>query len=472
MTRRSSAARAPDAEALQRGPRQTARPAAAPGFSLAGRMPGSPAAVLHLQRTVGNASVSRALNAPTAPGPDGRRVERSGQAGRRIQRDPAPVAAPAAPAGPAQQGPEEDPKAGPDPAWAAISKLIAEQLGEDKIKEYAKSLAGKGVDLLIAQVKDAATEKDFIAKSQVELLGTMLSEQAKKDAETLASSDAAKAFRERLLTITNEQPGIVIAAAIAAAAVAYLTNVDVPEISKKIDILKGLTGEGKLDIGKIQQLTVQQASAALKYSSTHFSAGISGAYAGEGDKQGASGGANVAFGEKEIQFKGSLKLNPDGTVKVDLGQAIDVKKFGMETGVSIQSDKMVAIISVKVGGKDSYVSGKTTVGPDGQVSLDLGIKAGDWTVSGTATGLGGDKPAGEGSITGTNVFGLKGLDANAKIKFGAAGLSSASGGVTYGADTKHGRAFISFKAETVGGEKKDGPPIGAEGVIGLGFTFK
>jgi hypothetical protein len=425
-----------------------------------------------LQRTVGNACVSRLLSGATSRARDGGEVERTGQLGCRIQRNPAPATVPAAQGGSAQQAPGENPTGGPDPAWAAISKLIAEQLGEDKIKEYAKSLAEKGVDLLIAQVKDAATEKDFIAKSQVELLGTMLSEQAKKDAEALASSDAAKAFRERLLTITKEQPGIVIAAAIAAAAVAYMTNVDVPEISKKIEILKGLTGEGKLDIGKIQQLTVQQASAALKYSSTHFSAGISAEYAGEGEKKGASGGANVAFGEKDIQFKGSLKLNPDGTVKVDLGQAIDVKKFGMETGVSIQSDKMVAIISVKVGDKDTYVSGKTTVGPDGKVSLDLGVKAGDWTVSGAATGLGGDKPAGEGSITGTNVFGLKGLDANAKIKFGAAGVTSASGGVTYGADTKSGRAFISFKAETVASEKKDEPPIGAQGVIGVGFTFK
>ena len=365
-----------------------------------------------------------------------------------------------------------DPDATPDSGWDKISKLIAEQLGEAKIKEYAKSLAGKGIDMLMARVKDAATEKDFIAKSQVELMSTLLSAEAKKDAETLASSDAAKAFRERLLTITSEEPGVVIAAAIAGAAVAYLTNIDVPEIKAKFGDEKGLSGEGMLDVGKMQQLTLQQARAALKYSSAHFSGGISGAYATEGDKKGASGDANMAFGEKELQFKAALKLNPDGTVKIDLGQAIDLKKFGMETGVSITGDKMTTIISVKVGDKDNYVSGKTTVGSDGHVSLDLGIKAGNWTVSGTATGLGGDKAAGEGSIAGTNIFGVKGLDANAKIKFGTAGVTGASGGVTYGTDTKKGRAFISFKGETVAGENKDGPPIGAQGVIGLGFTFK
>ena len=431
--------------------------------SLVSRLPNSPATVLGLQRSIGNARVAAVLG------------ERGHQVAGKVQRDPAPAPVPApvpvAPGGPAQQAPGENPVGGPDAGWAPIAKLIEEQLGPEKIKEYAKSLAGKGVDLLIAQVKDATSEKDFVAKAQVELLGTMLSEAAKKDAEIIASSDAAKAFRERLLTITSEQPAIVIAAAIAAAAVAYLANVDIPEISKKIEVLKGLTAEGKLDIGKIQQLTVQQASAALKYTSTHFSAGVSAGYVGEGDKKGTSAGANLSVGDKEIQFKGSLDVKPDGTVKVDLGQAIDLKKFGLESGVSITGDKMAAVISVKIGDKETYVSGKTTVGQDGQVSLDLGIKAGGLTVGGKATGLGGDKPAGEGSLTGTDIFGLKGLDAKAQIKFGAAGVTSASGSVTYGTDTKHGRAYISFSAQTVAGEKKDEAPIGAQGVIGVGFTF-
>ncbi len=472
MARRRSRGRAPDSEALARGRKQAGQPASAALPLNANRMPGSPANVLALQRTVGNACVSRALASRPQLTANSDQPPLHHAADRRVQRDPAPYGpAPAAQAGAAPQGQAEGPaKPLIDPMWAAISKLIAEQLGDDKIKEYAKSLAGKSVDLLIAQVKDASNEKDFISKSQIELLGTMLSEQAKKDAETLAASDAAKKFRDQLVTVTKENPGVVVAAAIAAAAVAYLTNADIPEISKKIDILKGLTGEGKLDLGKVQQLTVQQASAALKFSSTHFSAGISGAYAGEGDKKGGSGEANVALGDKEVQFKGSLKLNPDGTAKVDLGQAIEVDKLKLDTGVSIANDKMVAIIAVKVGDKDTYVSGKTTVSQDGKASIDLGFKAGDWKGSAGVTGLGGGAPEGEASVTGTNIFGVKGLDANGKIKFGAAGVTSASGGVEYGKDTREGRAFISFKAESVSGDK-GGPPIGAQGVIGLGFRF-
>lgn len=89
------------------------------------------------------------------------------------------------------------------------------------------------------------------------------------------------------LTISREAPEVVVAVAIAAAAVAYMANVDMPEIAKKIDLAKGLTAESKLDIGKVQQLTVQQAKLALSYTSTHFSAGVSGAYAGEGDNKAA-----------------------------------------------------------------------------------------------------------------------------------------------------------------------------------------
>jgi hypothetical protein len=415
--------------------------------------PGSPAAVLRLQQAAGNAAVTRVLDKHQG-----------------IRRDPAPAGSPSP--GPAQQAPGAQAGGSTDPGWEPIYKLIAEQLGQDKIKEYAKALAGKSVDLLIAQAKDASSEKDFVAKAQLELLGTMLSAQAKKDAEAMAASPAGKAFRERLLLVSREQPELVIAAAIAAAAVAYLANPDLPELAKKFELAKGLTAEGKLDIGKLRSLTVQQASLAMKFTSEHFSAGASGAYAGEGDKKGPSGSANVSFGAKEFQFKGSLKVNPDGTVKVGLGQAIDVKNFGMETGVEVQDDKMVAIIAVKVGGKDTYVSGKTSVSADGQVSLDLGIKASDLEISGKATGLGGDKPEGEASLTGTNIFGVKGLDAKGSIKFGPAGLTTAGGKVSYATDTKNGRAFISFDAQTVAGPGKDAAPIGAQGVVGVGFSFK
>jgi len=353
-------------------------------------------------------------------------------------------------------------------------KLISEHLGEAKLKEHAKDLAGKGVDLLIAQVKEASSEADFVGKSQIELLGKMLTDQAKKDAETIAASPAAKALKERLLVITNERPEVLIAAAIAAAAVAYLANPDLPEITKKLEIAKGLTGEGKLDLGKVQQLSVQQASLALKYTSTHFSAGASAAYAGEGDKAGASGSANVAVGAKDIQFKGTLKVNPDGTVKLDLGQAIDVKNFKMETGVAIEGDKTAAIIGVRVGDKDTHVSGKTSVTSEGHVSLDLGIKAGDLTASGKLSGLGSDKLSGEASATAANIFGVRGLDANGSIKFGPAGVTSAGGGVTYSADTQAGRAYINFKAEAIppAGGGKDAAAIGAQGVVGIGFRFK
>lgn len=417
------------------------------------RRGGTPAEsrILDLQQAAGNRAVSRSL------------------AG--IQRDPAASGPPAPAPAPAQAAPGTNPAGGMDSGWAPIYKLIAEQLGEEKLKEHAKTLAGKGVDLLMAQVKDATSEQDFVAKSQVALIGTMLTAQAKKDAEALVLSDAGKALRERLLTISRESPETVVAAAIAAAAVAYMANIDMPEIAKKVELAKGLSAEGKLDIGKIQQLTVQQAKLALSYTSTHFSAGASGSYAGEGDKQGASGEANAAIGGKEFQFKAAVKVNPDGSAKLDLGQAIDISKVHIETGGTIEKDNMAAIVAVKVGGKDSYVSGKTTVTQDGKVSVDLGIKTGDFKFTGAATGLGTDKPGGEASVTASNIFGFKGLDAEGKVKFTAGGLTSASGGVTYSAETKRGTAFISFKGETVPGAEKDGPPMGAQGVIGVGFRF-
>jgi hypothetical protein len=325
--------------------------------------------------------------------------------------------------------------------------------------------------VLIEQAK-GAKDADFLAKAQIDLLGTMLSDHAKKVAEEWVTSPAGKAFRERLLTITKEAPGVVVAAAIAVAAAAYLANPDLPEIAKKFEILKGLSAEGKLDIGKVQTLAVQKASAALNFTSKHFSAGLSAGYVGEGEKKGTTLGASASIGDKDVKFKSALKLNPDGSVVVDLGPAIDVKKFGMETGVSITGDDMAAIVGIKIGDKETYVSGKTRIESDGKVTLELGIKAGGLEVEGKAKGIGGDKASGEASLKGVNIFGVKGLDAKGTMKF-SPGTVTAGGSVSYATDTKHGKVFISFSGETLHGDpKKEGPPIGAQGVIGVGFRFK
>ena len=427
------------------------------------------ARLVELQRSHGNAHVARLIatnRLGSVPG-----------GGPSLQRAPgAPVSLNPRAAGGAGGGDaaaDADPVATLGDGWKPIYKLISEQLGEEKLKEHAKTLAGKGVDLLISQAKGAKPDPNFLAKAQLDLLGTMLSDHAKQVAEAWVGSPEGKAFADRLKTISKEAPGVVLAAAIAAAAVAYLANPDLPEITKKFDLFKGVSAEGTIDIGKLQSMTVQKAALALKYSSKHFSAGVSGEYVGEGDKKGATLGANASVGEKDIKFKSAIKLNPDGTVKVDLGPAIDVKKFGMETGVSITGSDMSAIIGIKIGDKEQYVSAKTKIDPDGKVSLDLGIKAGGLQIEGKAKGIGSDKVSGEASLTGTNIFGVKGLDAKGTMKFTNAGIANASGSLSYAKDTKQGKVFISFSGETVHGDsKKEGPPIGAQGVVGIGFRFK
>lgn len=399
-----------------------------------------PPALLRMQRTVGNAQVGRFL----------------------AQRDAAK--------GPAQQAPGESPSGGVSSGWEPIYKLIAEQLGEDKFKEHAKTLAATAVDLLMAQVKDAKSEADFVAKANVALMGTMLSAEAKKRAAELASSEAGKALRERLRVISKEEPGLVLAAALAAAAAAVAANADIPELSKKLELAKGLTAEGGIDFGKVQELTVKKASLALTFSSKSVSPVAAG---GESGKEGEGKEGEVDKEKKrEVTFKGDLKMQEDGSAVVDLGQVIQVDKLQLGSGVSINKDDMAAIVSIKVGDKDTYVSGKTKVEGDGKVSLDLGIKAGDLEISAKAAGLGGGKPTGEASVSGKNLFDLKGFDAKGSIKIGPAGITSASASAKYNIETKSGTAFIAFDFETIPGKEKDTPPIGAQGVVGVGFSFR
>lgn len=417
------------------------------------------AAITRLQRTHGNAYVSRLIASQGRPGAP-------------IQRDDAkPLSL--SPRG-ATQAPGEEPSLGVDPGWKPIYELVSKQLGEEKLKEYAKTLAEKGVELLISQAKGADPKADFLAKAQIDLLGTMLSDHAKKVAEQWASSDSAKAFRERLLTITKEAPGVVVAAVIAAAAAAYLANPDLPEIKQKFDIFKGATAEGAIDVGKIQSMTVSKASAALKYSSKHFAAGLSGAYAGEDQKKpGYTAGASAAIKGKDFQFKSGLTLDPEGKLTLDLGQAIDVNKFGMETGVSITGSDMAAIVGIKIGDKDTYISGKTRVESDGKVSLELDFKGAGLEIGGKAKAIGTGDMSGEAELKGKNIFNFSGLDAKAKVSFGAGGLQSAGGSISYSTDTKVGKVFLNISGETLHGsdDKKKQTPIGFQGVVGVGVRF-
>lgn len=423
-----------------------------PGPSTAvGRAPGrerqgdgnAHADVLHLQQSLGNARVARLIES------------------RRIAR--APAAAPPTGKGEAEQAP-------PGPAGDPLQKLILEQLGEDKLKEHGKKLAGKSVDFLMSQVKDANSEADFVSKAQIGLIGTMLTDQAKADAEALLKSDAGKALRERLATITKDEPGVIVAAAIAAAAIAYMANPDLPEIKKKVTVIKGLTAEGTLDLGKIQDLTVQKAGLALKYSRKQFSFAASASWE-EGEKKEGEAEA-LSLNPRDTEFKGDLEVDKGGKAKVNLSQAIEVDKLKIESGVEIVKDDMAAIVAVKVGDKEQHVSTKAKVRPDGTFDIDLGIKSGDFELTGSGKDLRGDKPTGEVALESKNSFRVKGLDLKAKVSFGSAGVAGASGSAAYNFDTKGGKAYISFTGETVAGPEKGSPPIGVQGVLGVGFRFK
>lgn len=434
------------------------------GVSVAPR--DTPARLVELQRIHGNAYVSRLIA-------NNRVAEATG---RPLQRDAAaPVSlnprAASAPAG--GDAAAADPATALGDGWKPIYKLISEQLGEDKLKEYGKTLAGKGVDVLISQAKGAKPD-DFLAKAQVDLLGTMLADHAKTVAEEWVASPAGKAFRERLLTITKEAPGVVVAAAIAAVAAAYLANPDLPEIKKKFDVFKGMSADAMLDIGKLQELAVQKASLALKYSTKHVDLNLKGSYADEEQKKpGYTAGGGVALKGKDFKFKSDLTLDTEGKVTLDLGQAIDVGKFGMETGVSISGGDMAAIVAVKVGDKETYVSGKTRVEADGKVSLELDFKGGGLEIGGKAKDVGGAGMAGQASLKGKDIFNFKGLDATANVSFGAGGVKSAGGSISYSTDTKVGKVFLNVSGETMhaGADKDKATPIGFQGVVGVGIRF-
>lgn len=77
-----------------------------------------------------------------------------------------------------------------------------------------------------------------------------------------------------------------------------------------------------------------------------------------------------------------MKVNPDGSAKLDLGQAIDISKVHIETWWHDRKRQHGGHHRRESRRQRRVCLRKTTVTQDGKVSVDLGIKTGDFQFTG------------------------------------------------------------------------------------------
>lgn len=231
--------------------------------------------------------------------------------------------------------------------FALVSKhLSASELSgaaQSGVKAIADAAGG-----LVKPTEAGAAGGIVDTKAEAEALNKLISALAKDvaaSADAWLESEKGQRLAQSISQWVQEHPGwttgIVVTSAISAAVVAYLQDVDVPELEQTFKLAEGLTASAALDLGKIQNLSIQAAKATLAYQTEGFRGSVTVAHDGEKDVNsvtakvsgaGALGHALTADGKADaiLRDDGSLTLSASGGLDTSLGR----QPVRAEAGVS------------------------------------------------------------------------------------------------------------------------------------------
>jgi len=298
-----------------------------------------------------------------------------------------------------------------------VYDVLKKELGEEKLKEYAKQIAGKATDLLMEQVKGATGEQDIVEKARTKDIAAALSKDLSQVVQSILQSPQGKALQETLLRETKQDPGFAIVMVLLGLAAAAAANADIPKLDETFKLGAGFKGSAKADLGKFRDIVIKQVQVGLGYTSQYFRAGIQGGYAGEGDQKGFMGGANAAVGTEEVQFKTDFNIFQNGEFKLNAQNALDFKKFGLTTGASFSNIKgWKGIGEFRLGEKTHYLSTKIEVAGDGKVGLQFDHKfVRDLVVLSNSLKIESNKTTVVSEAQLKNLFGTEGFNVGANI---------------------------------------------------------
>ena len=264
---------------------------------------------------------------------------------------------------------------------AELFALVSKHLSVTELSGYAHSGVAAIADAaggLIKPTEAGASGGIVDTKAEAEALNKLIAALAKDvavSADAWLDSEKGQKLAQSISQWVQEHPGwttgIVVTSAITAAVVAYLQNVDVPELEKKFKLADGLTATAALDLGKIQSLSIQAAKATLAYQTEGFEGSVSLNHDGEKDVNsltakvsgaGALGHAVTVDGKADaiIRDDGSLRLSASGGLDSSLGR----QPVRAEAGVSqtqqdgtTTSEKVTASVRLGEDGANREFSG-------------------------------------------------------------------------------------------------------------------
>lgn len=264
-----------------------------------------------------------------------------------------------------------------------LYEVVQQNLSADKFLEFGKQGLSAGADALSKLVKPVEgsgimdTKEEAAAVAQFsKALATWAGSFAE---EWLKSEDGAK-FRQAASEWVEGHPGIIVSAALAAAAVAVAANMDVPELKQKFKIGGGLTASTGIDFGKIRDLTVQGASAGLEYKKGDVAAGISyKAKVGDDGKVSHEGEAKASYDvAKGHTVSANGKLAADGSLAFGVGSLNNFGQLRMDSALGYRvpntgDNSAFGSVKLRYGSDERNVTSDTSYdSANGKFTLGLG----------------------------------------------------------------------------------------------------
>lgn len=309
-----------------------------------------------------------------------------------------------------------------------LYNLVKEQLGDAKLKEYAKKLSQTATDQLLTQVKGVGSVDEFTNKIVVDQIGKSLAGDLNKAVNELLSSPEGQKVKQAILDKSKKDPAMVVGMILVALGAMVASNAEIPELEKTLDLGKGFKAGAKVNLGKFQDISLKKLQASFSYTGQYFQASVSGGYTGEKGKAAFTGKAEAKAGTEEVEFSSAASIEKGGNLKLDFRQALNLKNFGLVAGPSYETSKgWSGVLQLKIGDKYSYLTPKVVIDQDGKATVELGHTFTNDMIT-LATTLQG-KGIMSHKLDLKNPFGAEGLSVSANLAYSLNDLKITSAGI-------------------------------------------
>lgn len=210
-----------------------------------------------------------------------------------------------------------------------LYEVVSDLLTMDQMVRYGKDLA----DTLLDAAVKAASEKsgaNLTGEVQEDIVGGL---EALLDpiVERMIRSETGEKLVQKMQHGVGSNPYAVAGASILAAAVAVLTDADIPTLQQSIKLGGGFSASGSVDLGSIRNIALGASKMGISYKREDVRAGISISRAQDGKLGGEVSGK---LGDDKQYLQGKVALNEEGITAFEIGGALGL---GNNTNLSAKA---------------------------------------------------------------------------------------------------------------------------------------